>query len=62
MKDADEVFWGGLMIILLCTGCFFIGGWVGSANTSKTFQRQVVERGYARYNPTNAVFEWNTNR
>ena len=44
---------------------FGLGGIFGETTASYKYQSQANERGYARYNPINAVWQWNepsTNR
>jgi len=48
-----------LMMILGIVGWVLIlGAMIGVKKTTKEFQAQAIELGYAEYNPTNGVWGW----
>lgn len=53
----SEIF-GVVVAIFFIAGSFFFGMAVGTKSTNDGWQKQTIERGYARYNETTGAWEW----
>lgn len=47
-----------VVICLIIIACCKVGKDVGSDRMEKKYQKELVNRGYAIYNPTNGVWQW----
>ncbi len=50
--------WSVLILCLLVWVCFRFGYISGKSIMKKQFHRELVDKGYAIYNPTNGVWQW----
>ena len=57
MDNFDTLVGLGFLAVL-CLLIFYTGECVGARRQKAEFQKNAIENGVGRYNPTNAVFEW----